>query len=652
LVSCPTFTETNCLAMIHRVVTLVTWVVLLQRGGGYSTGGPREACSSLQPGHGGQAGDLEDIPYQLVVEPSTIMAGSNISITLLGTGWITRYEFKGFLLQVRGYDGSSLGTFHTSDVEAVYLHCHHKQDTVTHSSSQPKTSLTISWSAPSQLSGQVQVIATVVQDFSTYWVGLTSVKVTVRGREKQGMLPDNHAESGLEPEPKRKPKLPVYNGCSVTKTCFGVPNGCEVDGDCSMLSSWVVEGNITVIELYSNSGHGRYVALALSEDQNMGDDFVLSCTGEGGKPKLEHSWNSGKSNKMLGEVEGTVMVEGSMQDGGDLYCKVERNIWIEGYPPMAGSAQFLYQLDKMKSHLLISGGSYSSSLLYHGPGMAQATTEKVDMKKVSSVRPTTNILMKAHGVLMVVAWLGCAGSGIVLARYFKDTWKDSPSCGQAQWFLWHRFLMLVVWVATISGIVCIALEQGGWTYNLQDIIINPHPVLGVAAFILTFIQPFISLCRPSPASSARWIFNWTHWFVGNSAHVIAIMAIFFAIELSKAQLERTVTWVIVAYVVFHVGCHLVFSINLCWAETNSRSDIYPLSGRVSENSGYIEDIYLTKDKRGGSCRKFCFGLYFVITWSLTVLVVMMIVVVPGGLTGGKHDGHSHQHQEEHHGDQA
>ena len=147
-------------------------------------------------------------------------------------------------------------------------------------------------------------------------------------------------------------------------------------------------------------------------------------------------------------------------------------------------------------------------------------------------------------------------------------------------------------------------------------------------------------------------------------YIPAIMAIFFAIELSKAQLERTVTWVLVAYVAFHVGSHLVFSINMCWAEMNPRSEIYPLSGenimqgqigsfsefdagRVSENSGYIEDIYLTKDKRGGSCRKFCFGLYFVITWSLTMLVVMMIVMAPGRLIRDKDHGHSHQHQENH-----
>ena len=65
------------------------------------------------------------------------------------------------------------------------------------------------------------------------------------------------------------------------------------------------------------------------------------------------------------------------------------------------------------------------------------------------------------------------------------------------------------------------------------------------------------------------------------------MAIFFAIELPAAQLGRTVTWALVAYVAIHVGSHLVFSINMCWAEMNPRSDIYPLSGMADEENSKL-----------------------------------------------------------------
>ena len=79
--------------------------------------------------------------------------------------------------------------------------------------------------------------------------------------------------------------------------------------------------------------------------------------------------------------------------------------------------------------------------------------------------------------------------------------------------------MVLVWAGTIAGVVLIFLDIGGWPYSLMFIMTNPHPVLGLAALALTFIQPFIALCRPHQASPLRWIFNWCHWFVGNCAQV-------------------------------------------------------------------------------------------------------------------------------------
>ena len=103
------------------------------------------------------------------------------------------------------------------------------------------------------------------------------------------------------------------------------------------------------------------------------------------------------------------------------------------------------------------------------------------------------------------------------------------------------------------------------------------------------------------------------------------MAMFFAVELEKAKLERVVTWILVIYVVVHVVSHVVLrwvrsrenrkdwysqvfdegmyqllqlfdnfvfrslihdflsSINICWAETPSAIDVHPLSGFCNHN---------------------------------------------------------------------
>lgn len=36
---------------------------------------------------------------------------------------------------------------------------------------------------------------------------------------------------------------------------------------------------------------------------------------------------------------------------------------------------------------------------------------------------------------MIIAWIGTASLGILLARYFKTTWVGSQMCGKDQWFV-------------------------------------------------------------------------------------------------------------------------------------------------------------------------------------------------------------------------
>ena len=50
----------------------------------------------------------------------------------------------------------------------------------------------------------------------------------------------------------------------------------------------------------------------------------------------------------------------------------------------------------------------------------------------------------------------------------------------------------------------------------------PRPKTSLFVFIINARARSTSFSsfRPHPESRSRWIFNWTHWFIGNSAHVI------------------------------------------------------------------------------------------------------------------------------------
>jgi hypothetical protein len=69
----------------------------------------------------------------------------------------------------------------------------------------------------------------------------------------------------------------------------------------------------------------------------------------------------------------------------------------------------------------------------------------------------------------------------------------------------------------------------------------------------------------------RWIFDWAHWFVGNSAFIFALTAIFLSVELPAPKLPITLTHAMIAYVVVHSFAHLVTSAIFIHSLTRTRN---------------------------------------------------------------------------------
>jgi cytochrome b561 len=114
---------------------------------------------------------------------------------------------------------------------------------------------------------------------------------------------------------------------------------------------------------------------------------------------------------------------------------------------------------------------------------------------------------------------------------------------------------------TIRKETCI---DDGWEFW------NPHALLGFITVGLCFLQPFLALVRCAPSHRHRAVFNWLHWLVGNSAQILAIVCIFYAVDLDKAQLPRPETdWLLVAFVAFHFLSHLLLSCLSCRGEASN-----------------------------------------------------------------------------------
>lgn len=116
--------------------------------------------------------------------------------------------------------------------------------------------------------------------------------------------------------------------------------------------------------------------------------------------------------------------------------------------------------------------------------------------------------------------------------------------------------MVLTLLLTLSGSVLILIEIKGWS-NTKNI----HPVVGAITVALTCLQSFIGFLRPNPGSRNRTMFNWVHWAIGNLAHIFAVVAIFFATKLEKAELpQNTMDLLLAGFVLYHLFMHLLFTV--------------------------------------------------------------------------------------------
>lgn len=67
---------------------------------------------------------------------------------------------------------------------------------------------------------------------------------------------------------------------------------------------------------------------------------------------------------------------------------------------------------------------------------------------------------------------------------------------------------------TICGAVFIIIKKKGLDLS------TPHPILGVIVVGLAIVQVIFAFLRPHPGEPLRPYFNWIHWGIGNTAHIV------------------------------------------------------------------------------------------------------------------------------------
>ncbi|XP_074042422.1 putative ferric-chelate reductase 1 homolog isoform X2 [Leptinotarsa decemlineata] len=412
---------------------------------------------------------------------------------------------------------------------------------------------------------------------------------------------------------------PFYDGCGDTKLCFGTPVNCDRSKNCKAVVAVTVTGDKYDFEMKADRS-AAWVGVGLSDDDKMGRDSVIECVKAGNGVETYMSWtgtNPYRADRLSNPRLGIELLNASVIDG-VIYCKVRRNV-------VTNVNGVTFNLVSDVYNILIAAGSSirDGSVGFHDIGFL-ASGEARALSDTSEVGAASKLLVRLHGSLMLAAWIGTASLGILLARYYRQTWVGTTMMGKDLWFAWHRVFMVLTWSFTLVAFVLIFVELKAWSAEN-----NPHAILGTITTILCFFQPIGAYFRPHPGTSKRSIFNWAHWLIGNTAHIIAIVTLFFAVTLTKAELPKLMDYILVAYVVVHVISHLLLSVLNCISEKSSDSRVssFPMkdltgSGR---NSAYADQ---GMDAPFSTLRKIILGVYILVILLLTIALIIITALAP------------------------
>ncbi|KAK7790342.1 hypothetical protein R5R35_006853 [Gryllus longicercus] len=631
--------------MMDRSVVAATALLLavLLAGGpqeavrAFQIGAPNsnKTCTTLLPRHSDNVPRAGPSPFALSAAQGARGEPLNVTITSR-----QGFPYKGFILQARAADDlMPIGTFVVHDSQNTQTIACFGEDhnTVTHSNPSEKTSTTFEWTPPVDFNGQVIFNATVVQDYSTFWQGVVAKALigdpaltgstagisTTQPPLTTQRTSTTNAPVTMKPAINYRALSPIYIGCGSSKACFGYPNDCDVDGNCNIMMTSLERGDKYIFELMSTDPRSLYVAIGLSTDQWMGDDLVMECVVINSEVKLFQSWNirpnPRKGNTRL-PTNGNLQLMNYSHVDNTIYCQFERDA-----DTTVNDVRF--NLPTSQYYVLLAHGDEVKEDGYGGVGYhfrALFSGQQGFLSDVTGFKAASKLLLRLHGAFMIAAWIGAASIGIVLARYFKQTWTGSQLCGKDQWFAWHRIFMVLVWSLTIAAFVIIFVDLKSWASSSKN-----HAILGVITTALAFFQPIGAIFRPSPDSRRRPIFNWLHWFVGNSAHILGIVAIFLAGQLPKAELPSWWIWIMVGYVAFHVIMHLMFSVAGCISERQSskRINSFPLK-EMSSSRTPLSSAERRQEAPHACFRKFLLALYIFGILVITIALIVIAVLAP------------------------
>ncbi|KAH9488847.1 DOMON domain-containing protein frrs1L, partial [Bulinus truncatus] len=325
----------SVMAMLHVTVAVL---YLLCQAHGYPNGLYVDtACNSMTPGHGVFT-QYTDAPYYVHVYTPYFTPGQNVTVSI----WSYSNRFKGFMIQARRanasyYDTEAIGTF--TPVYNTTTAC--SSQALVHNSAVDKTDLTFQWTAPVYSPGDIKFRVTFVESKNVFWTDVESV--TVYDGSRNWTIPSSTTATEAVYSTTYPVVLYKDSSCGSYRGCF---SSCNMYG-CDFLVMWVTNyNNVTFTLKSSYPAPGFYLALGFSNDNEMGNDYVIGCAYQNGQVFKFVGQNEGDEGPTLYEDDSVVLTTGYYING-ILTCEITR--------PIISGAEKRYDLNNYWTLLFAKG---------------------------------------------------------------------------------------------------------------------------------------------------------------------------------------------------------------------------------------------------------------------------------------------------------
>lgn len=500
-------------------------------------------------------------PFEILVTSKTYTTGKDsVNVNITSTD-ITR-QFVEFMLQAvfindkkEIISDDSVGVFTSLDNDKYTITTDCGGRAIKCNDGKPKSNVGFIWRHTDRANkGHVIFRATIVEKGAdNYWLRELSSPVE---------------EASLPPLDRRANKFPLIpvidtSECGVSKGCYRVPEGCW-EPYCDYIATWksnVANPSQYTIELgaLTDGVTDRYVSMAISDDIRWGNDVVLQCV---------HNGTSGRTTVYTGksfEDHTTVLdvnpKQAILREEGQIWgrrlrCRFDVSTgYIEGFP------------EGYKHILMSRGGASNGTAQKHGHGVGEIPVATPD--EVSLQNRDTNIggfarysLVKAHGILMILAWAFFGTTGLLWTKYYKPMWPNKRFYGERYWFVAHFNCMAMLVLLVVIAFIIIFVEVGG--YSKADYLpYEAHPILGIIIFCCILLNPIIALLRPAEDHKCRPVVNWIHWFFGTVAWCLAIPNMFIGMDFGKAMVPWWATWILCIYILYHIIVEITLEVHQC-----------------------------------------------------------------------------------------